>query len=154
MSGIRQRLDDLNITLPTAPPPVAAYIPAVRTGNLILVAGQIPFRDGALMTTGRVPSVTSLAEAQVAAAQCALNGLAAAAALLDGDLDRIRRVVRLGVFVASDPTFFDQPLVANGASELLHELFGESGRHVRAAVGSIALPLDASVEVEMTLEVE
>ena len=154
MPRIQERLKALNITLPPAPPPVAAYIPAVRSGSHIFVAGQIPFAEGKLLATGRVPSATSLQQAQKAAAQCAINGLAAAAALLDGDLDRVRRIVRLGVFVSSDPGFFDQPKVANGASELLHEIFGGAGRHVRAAVGSTALPLDASVEVEMTLEVD
>jgi enamine deaminase RidA (YjgF/YER057c/UK114 family) len=96
--------------------------------------------------------VTSLEAAQRAARQCALNGLAAAASVLDHDLDRIRRIVRLGVFVASEADFHDQPRVANGASELLHSIFGDAGRHVRSAVGCIALPLNASVEVEMILE--
>jgi enamine deaminase RidA (YjgF/YER057c/UK114 family) len=153
MSRIAQRLAQLNLSLPPVPPPVAAYIPAIRSGDLLFTAGQIPFRDGHLVATGPVPSVVSLESAQLAAAQCALNGLAAAAALLDDDLDRIEQVVRLGVFVSSDREFFDQPKVANGASELLHEIFGEAGRHVRAAVGTTALPLNATVEVEMTLRV-
>ena len=154
MSAIRQRLSDLGLKLPPAPPPpVAAYLPAVRSGSLLFIAGQIPFADGELLATGPVPSATSLEEAQAAAAQCALNGLAAAGAILEGDLDRIRRIVRLGVFVASDPGFHDQPKVADGASELLHAIFSEAGRHVRAAVGCLALPLNASVEVEMTIEV-
>jgi enamine deaminase RidA (YjgF/YER057c/UK114 family) len=154
MSAIRQRLDELGLILPPAPPPpVAAYLPALVSGGMVFVAGQIPFFNGKLLATGPVPSVTSLEAAQHAAAQCALNALAAAGSVLDGDLDRISRIVRLGVFVASDAGFFDQPKVANGASELLHELFGEAGRHVRAAVGCIALPLNASVEVEMIIEV-
>jgi enamine deaminase RidA (YjgF/YER057c/UK114 family) len=154
MPAIADRLRELDITLPEAPKPVAAYIPAVRTGNLIIVAGQIPMRDGKLIATGSVPSAISLEQARQAARQCALNGLAIVADMLDGDLDRVRRIVRLGVFVASDPGFADQPKVGNGASEVLHEIFGESGRHARSAIGCIALPLNAAVEVEMMVEVE
>jgi enamine deaminase RidA (YjgF/YER057c/UK114 family) len=154
MSRIARRLEELGINLPVAPKPVASYVPAVRTGNLIFVAGQIPMAHGTLLATGPVPNATSLTEAQQAARQCALNGLAIVADQLDGDLDRVRRIVRLGIFVASDPTFTDQPQVGNGASEVLHEIFGEAGRHARAAVGCIALPLGASVEVEMTVEVD
>lgn len=154
MPRIQNRLQELQITLPEAPKPVAAYIPAVKTGNLIYVSGQIPFRDGQLIATGSVPSQTSLNEAQEAAKQCILNGLAILDDILEGDLDRIRRIVKLGVFIFSDPDFTDQPKVANGASELMVEIFGESGRHARAAVGSVALPLGASVEVEMIVEVE
>jgi enamine deaminase RidA (YjgF/YER057c/UK114 family) len=155
MPAVRQRMQELGIILPPAPPPpVAAYLPAVRSGDHVFIAGQIPFRAGKLLATGPVPSATSLEKAQEAAGQCALNALAAAASVLDDDLDRIRCIVRLGVFVASDPDFYEQPKVANGASELLHAIFGEAGRHVRAAVGSIALPLNASVEVEMIVEVK
>lgn len=154
MPRIHDRLQELKITLPEAPKPVAAYVPAVKTGNLVYVSGQIPFRDGKLLATGPVPSQTSLNEAQEAAKQCVLNGLAILADTLDGDLDRIRRIVKLGVFVFSDPDFTDQPKIANGASELLQAIFGESGRHARAAVGSVALPLGASVEVEMIVEIE
>ena len=153
MSGIHDRLLELKITLPEAPTPVAAYVPAVRTGNLVYVSGQIPFRDGKLLATGPVPSQTSLNQAQEAAKQCVLNALAILADTLDRDLDRIKRIVKLGVFVYSDPDFTDQPKIANGASELLQDIFGESGRHARAAVGSVALPLGASVEVEMIVEV-
>lgn len=154
MPRIHDRLQELQITLPEAPKPVAAYVPAVKTGNLIYVSGQIPFRDGKLIATGPVPSQTSLHEAQEAAKQCVLNVLAILADTLNGDLDRIRRIVKLGVFVFSDSDFTDQPEVANGASELLQDIFGEAGRHARAAVGSVALPLGASVEVEMIVEVE
>lgn len=153
MARIHDRLQELEIALPEAPKPVAAYIPAVKTGNLIYVSGQIPFRDGKLLATGSVPSQTSLNEAQEAAKQCVLNGLAILDDILDGDLDRITRIVKLGVFIYSDPDFSDQPKVANGASELLQDIFGEAGRHARAAVGSVALPLGASVEVEMIVEV-
>ena len=154
MPRILDRLIELKITLPEAPKPVAAYVPAVKTGNLVYVSGQIPFQDGKLLATGPVPSQTSLNEAQEAAKQCVLNALAILDYTLRGDLDRIRRIVKLGVFVYSDSDFTEQPKVANGASELLQEIFGESGRHARAAVGSVALPLGASVEVEMIVEVE
>ncbi|MHC5112857.1 MAG: RidA family protein [Planctomycetota bacterium] len=151
---IHARLAELNITLPAAPSPVAAYVPAVRAGDLIYISGQIPLLDGALTATGPVPSAVSPETAREAARQCALNGLAVIADQLDGDLDRVRRIVRVGAFVCSDPDFTGQPAVANGASEVLHEIFGEAGRHARAAVGSIALPLGATVEVEMVVEVD
>lgn len=150
---VADRLAALGLVLPAAPKPVAAYVPAVRTGNLIYVSGQLPFVDGALTATGPVPSRTSLEAAQAAARQCILNGLAILADQLGGDLDRVQRIVRVGVWVQSDPGFADQPKVANGASELLQQLFGERGRHARAAVGSVALPLGATVEVELLAEV-
>lgn len=152
MSSIAARLQQLGITLPMPPKPVAAYVPAVRSGGLIFVSGQIPFREGKLICTGPVPSRVSIEEACAAARQCALNALAILAAEVR-DLDGIQRIVRLGVFVCSDPGFTDQPKVANGASELLVEIFGEAGRHARAAVGSVALPLGATVEVEMIAEI-
>jgi len=132
---------------------VAAYIPTRRTGNLLVVSGQVPLRAGKLIAEGPVPSRVSPDTARECARQCVMNGLAAAKAAL-GSLAAVRQVVRLGVFVCSDPGFTAQPQVANGASELLVEIFGESGRHARAAVGSVALPLGAPVEVEMLLEVE
>lgn len=153
MNTIQTRLQQLGITLPTAPKPVAAYVPAVRTGNLIFVSGQIPMAEGNLIAIGPVPSAVSIEQAQAAARQCVLNGLAVVQQLMDVNLDDIRRIVRLGVFVCSDAGFTEQPKVANGASELLAEIFGDLGRHTRAAVGSIALPLGASVEVEMLVEV-
>jgi len=151
--SIDARLADLGISLPEAPRPVAAYVPSVRTGDLLFVSGQLPLRDGALVAEGPVPSATSPEEATAAARQCVLNGLAVMRAALDGDLDRVRRVVRVGIFVCSDPGFTGQPAVGNGASELLMAVFGEAGRHARAAVGSVALPLGASVEVEFVVEV-
>ena len=154
MSFIEQRLQDLGIKLPSAPKPVAAYVPAVRTGKLIFVSGQIPFRDGHLICTGPVPSAASIDEARDAARQCVLNALAVLADVMQVNLDHVHRIVRLGVFVSSDAGFGDQPKVANGASELLQDIFGEKGRHARAAVGSIALPLNATVEVEMLVEVQ
>jgi enamine deaminase RidA (YjgF/YER057c/UK114 family) len=154
MSVIERRLLELGLKLPAAPKPVAAYIPAVRTGNLIFISGQVPFADGKLICTGPVPSAVSIDEARQAARQCVLNGLAVLADVMQVKLDHVQKIVRLGVFVCSDAGFGDQPKVANGASELLQDIFGERGRHARAAVGSIALPLNATVEVEMIVEVE
>ncbi len=153
MSTVAQKLAELGLTLPAAPKPVAAYVPAVRTGNLLFVSGQLPFVAGQLSATGPVPSKTTIEAAQAAARQCILNGLAIVSDQLGGDLEQVVRIVRLGVFVQSDVGFTDQPKVANGASELLQQIFGERGRHARAAVGSIALPLGASVEIEMLIEV-
>lgn len=153
MPTITNRLAELGLALPPAPAPVAAYVPAVRTGNLIFVSGQIPLRDGELVCSGPVPSAASVEQAQEAARQCVLNALAVVGDQLDNDLERIARIVRVGVFVASEPGFAGQPKVANGASELLESIFGEAGRHARAAVGCIALPLGATVEVEMIVEI-
>jgi len=153
MSRINDRLNELGITLPEAPNPVAAYVPAARAGSLVFVSGQVPFSDGVLTATGPVPSVVDLDAATAAARLCGLNALAVLSAHLDGDLDRVRRIVRLGVFVASDATFHDQPKVANGASELMQDVFGAAGLHARAAVGSISLPMGATVEVELVAEV-
>jgi len=152
MSTVRQRLEDAGVTLPPAPKPIAAYVPAVRVGDLVFISGQIPMLDGSLVA-GPVPSVVGIEAAAAAARQCAVNALAVLADAVDGDLDRVRRIVRIGVFVASDPGFHDQPRVANGASELLVEVFGDAGRHVRAAVGSVGLPLGATVELEMLAEI-
>lgn len=146
------RLAELGLTLPPPPKPVAAYIPTKQAGSLLFVSGQVPLRDGAMLATGTVPGVVPLEVAQACARQCVLNGLAAAKAAL-GSLSRIVSVVRVGCFVACDPSFTDQPKVANGASELLVEIFGERGRHARAAVGAPSLPLNAPVEVEFVFEV-
>lgn len=152
MSDIASRLADLGVTLPKPPAPVAAYIPSVRTGSLVFVSGQLPFEDGKLPATGTVPDQVSLDAAQAMARRCVINALAVLQAEI-GSLDRVKRVVRVGCFVASSPGFADQPKVANGASEFLQQVFGEAGRHARAAVGSIALPLGAPVEVEFIFEV-
>ena len=153
MSHPAQRLADLDITLPEPPEPVAAYIPAVKTGNLVFISGQIPLSGGQVAWTGPVPSRVGIDEARNAARQCAINALAVLTGQVGGDLSRVKQIVRLGVFVCSDPGFHQQPKVANGASELLVEIFGEAGRHARAAVGSVALPLGATVEVEMIVEI-
>lgn len=147
-----ETLAKLGLTLPTPTKPVAAYVPSVRVGNLVFVAGQLPFVDGKLPQTGRVGEAVTLEEGQALARQCALNALAVVKAEV-GDLARVKRVVRLGVFVASAEKFFQQPQVANGASELMLQLFGDAGRHARAAVGVNVLPLNAPVEVEMLVEV-
>lgn len=149
-----EALRRLGLTLPAAPKPVAAYIPAVRSGSLLFISGQIPLAEGKLLATGQVGAEggVSLETAIACARQCCLNGLAAAAAEL-GSIDEIRRVVRIGVFVAAGSTFTDHPKVANGASELLVAIFGEAGRHARAAVGAPSLPLGAPVEVEFLFEV-
>ncbi len=153
MSTVRQRLADAGVTLPRAPKPIAAYVPSVRVGDLVFVSGQIPMLDGSLSAVGPVPSAVSVEAAAAAARLCGINAMAVLADALDGDLDRVRRIVRIGVFVASDPGFVDQPRVANGASDLLVEVFGEAGRHTRAAVGSVGLPMGATVEVELLAEV-
>ena len=142
-SLLNDNLARLNLTLPPVPKPVASYVPAKKIGDLIYVSGQLPMRDGKLLATGPVPSKTGVEDAAAACRQCVLNGLAAARSVGEP-----RGVVRVGVFVQSDGGFDGQPTVANGTSDLLLELFGEDGRHVRAAVGTNALPLDASVEVE------
>ena len=147
-----ETLASLGFALPTAPKPVASYVPSIQTGKLLIVSGQLPFRDGTLIATGKVPSVVSLEMAQECARQCILNALAVVAGE-SRTLDHVVRIVRVGVFVACDDGFADQPKVANGASDLLQQVFGEAGRHARAAVGTNALPLNACVEIEMMVEV-
>lgn len=147
------RLAALGLSLPSPARPVAAYIPTVRVGNLVYVSGQIPMREGKLIHKGIVGRDVSPDAARECARQCTLNGLAAVKAEL-GSLDRVSRVVRVGCFVACESGFHDQPTIANGASELLVQVFGEAGRHVRAAVGSSDLPLGAPVEVEFLFETE
>lgn len=150
---LQAKLKSLNLTLPAAPKPVAAYVPAVKSGGHVFVSGQLPMRDGKLIATGTVPGAVSLEDAQEAAKQCALNALAVVGDQIQGDWSKLVKIVRLGVFVASENGFYDQPKVANGASELMQELFGEAGRHSRAAVGVNVLPLNATVEVELVAEV-
>ncbi|MDB5325460.1 MAG: Endoribonuclease [Phycisphaerales bacterium] len=140
-------IEKLGLKLPEPVKPVASYVPARRVGNLLYISGQLPMQNGAMMATGKVPSANSIESTQQAARQCVLNALAAAKAEL-GNLSAIESVVRIGVFVQSDDTFAEQHKVANGASDLLAEIFGEAGRHARAAVGVNALPLNAAVEVE------
>ncbi|MCW4385170.1 RidA family protein [Salinibacterium sp. SYSU T00001] len=142
---------ELGLELPTVAAPVAAYVPAVVSGNHVFTSGQLPFVDGALPATGKVGASVTAEDAKGYARQCALNALAAAASVI-GSLDRVTRVVKVVGFVSSDPAFTGQPGVINGASELLGEVFGEIGQHARSAVGVAVLPLDSPVEVELILE--
>jgi len=152
MSTPEEKLAELGLSVPEVAKPVAAYIPAVRSGNHVFTSGQLPMRDGQLILTGKVGGEVSQEEAVECARQCGLNALAAIRAEV-GELSAVKRIVKAVVFVASTPDFTGQPLVANGVSELLGEVFGESGRHARSAVGVAALPLDAPVEVELMVEV-
>jgi enamine deaminase RidA (YjgF/YER057c/UK114 family) len=148
------RLARLGLELPMAPSPVAIYVPAVRTGNLVYSSGQLPLVNGAIEHPGKVGHEVTLEQAQAAAEQCTLNALAALKAQL-GRLDAVKRVVKVVGFVASGADFTGQPAVVNGASQLLADAFGqEKGAHARSAVGVAALPLNASVEVEIIVEVE
>ncbi len=156
MSRIEERITELGYQLPEAPAPVAAYVPAVTTGNYVFTSGQLPFVDGALPATGKVSEsgvegTVSPEDAKKYAAISLLNALAAAKQVL-GDLDRVVKVVKVVGFVSSETSFFAQPAVINGASELLGEIFGEAGTHARSAVGVPVLPLDSPVEVELILE--
>jgi len=147
-----QRLADLGLSLPPVPAPVAAYVPAVRIEDVVYTAGQLPLVNGTLRAVGKVGADVSADEAVDCARIAALNGLAAVVDLT-GDLDVIMRIVKVVVYVASVPGFTDQPLVANGASRLLGDIFGQAGRHARSAVGVAVLPLDAPVEVELVASV-
>ncbi len=148
-----ERLRDMGLELPAAPEPVGVYVPAVRTGNLVFVSGQLPMKDGELMATGHVGAEVSLEEAQRCARQAALNALAVVAAEV-GSLENVARVVRLTGHVAGAPGFTDQAKVMNAASELVGEIFGDAGRHSRAALGAAELPLGAPIELEMIVEVK
>lgn len=155
MGRVDDRLAELGLTLPDVVPPVAAYVPAVTSGTYVFTSGQLPMVSGQLPETGKVGEGAGLVppeRAKELAATCALNALAAVKAQI-GDLDRVRRVVKVVGFVASDPSFTGQPGVVNGASELLGEVLGDAGVHARSAVGVAVLPLDAPVEVELTVEV-
>jgi enamine deaminase RidA (YjgF/YER057c/UK114 family) len=146
-----ERLAELGITLPTVVPPLAAYVPAVRTGSLVYTAGQLPMANGAMAATGKVGAAVSPAQATALARTCALNALAAVHALVG--LDAVTRIVKVVGYVASTPDFVGQPAVINGASELFGEVFGDAGAHARSAVGVASLPLDAAVELELIVEV-
>jgi enamine deaminase RidA (YjgF/YER057c/UK114 family) len=148
---ITQRLKQLQIDIPQLPGPFGAYVPAKRSGKLIYIAGQLPMKEGKLLAIGQVPSRCSIDDAKAAAKQCVVNALAAARTV--SDLDKITGVVRVGVFVSSDPTFTQQPSIANAASEFLKDILGDAGQHARAAVGVASLPLDAAVEIEFIFEI-
>ncbi|MEV4454803.1 RidA family protein [Microbispora sp. NPDC004025] len=152
MATPEERLAELGLTLPEVVPPLAAYVPAVRTGDHVYTSGQLPLVKGELGVTGKVGAEVSAEEAKEQARICAVNALAAIKSLV-GDLSQVVRIVKVVGFVASAPGFTGQPQVVNGASELLGEVFGEAGRHARSAVGVAVLPLDAPVEVEVIAEV-
>ena len=152
-STIDQRLAELGITLPEAVAPAANYVPAVITGNLLFVSGQIAARPDGTVITGHLGDGLSVEEGQEAARACAINVLSQARAVLAGDLERISRIVRITGFVASTPDFSEQHLVVNGASDMLVDLLGEAGRHTRAAFGVTALPLGSAVEVDAIMEI-
>ena len=149
----RDRLAKIGVTLPQAAAPAANYVPFVRQGDLLFISGQLPLEDGKLVYAGKLGTAVTLADGQKAARLCAVNVLAQAAAALDGDLERIERIVRVTCFVASEPEFVEQHLVANGASDFLVEALGERGRHARAAVGMASLPRNAAVEVDAVIAV-
>jgi len=150
--SIKEKIESLGLTLPVAALPVAAYVPAVKTGNLVFVAGQLPLVDGKIVKEGKVGKEVTPEEAKEMAQVCALNALAAIA--LVADIDQIARIVRVGGFVNGIPGFFAIPPIINGASELFIKLFGEAnGKHARTAIGVAELPLNAPVEVEVLVEV-
>ncbi|WP_027341965.1 RidA family protein [Hamadaea tsunoensis] len=151
MTDVHARLAELGLKLPDVVPPVAAYVPAVRSGNYVYVSGQLPMADGKLLATGKVGAEVSAEDAKPLAQRCALNALAAIASV--ADLDKIVRIVKVTGFVASAPGFTGQPGVVNGASELFGEVLGAAGVHARSAVGVAELPLGAPVEVEVIAEV-
>lgn len=151
MTHPEERLAELGLAVPEVAKPVAAYVPAVSSGNLVFTSGQLPMRSGELMQTGKVGGDVSTDEAVECAQQCALNAIAAVKAEL-GDLGKVKRIVKVVAFVASTPDFTGQPQVANGASELFGSVFADAGVHARSAVGVPVLPLDAPVEVELVVE--
>jgi enamine deaminase RidA (YjgF/YER057c/UK114 family) len=152
MGAVEDRLAELGLSVPDVAKPVASYVPAARTGALLYTSGQLPMRAGELMATGKVGGSVSPELAAECAQQCALNAIAAVKAEI-GDLDQVKRVVKVVCFVSSEPSFTGQPQVANGASDLLGKAFGDAGVHARSAVGVPVLPLDAPVEVEIIVEV-
>jgi enamine deaminase RidA (YjgF/YER057c/UK114 family) len=152
MGNIENKLSALGIQLPEPPKPLAAYIAAKQTGNLVFTAGQLPMVNGNLIATGLLGRDIEVEAAKAAAQTCVINALSAVKGVI-GDLDKIKQIVRVVGYVASVPEFTQQPAVVNGASELLLEIFGEAGRHARSAVGVSVLPLNAAVEVELTVEV-
>lgn len=152
MGAVEDRLAEVGLEVPEVAAPVASYVPAVRTGSYVYTSGQVPLRGGQLIATGKVGGAVSPEDATACARQCALNAIAAVKAEL-GDLDAVKRVVKVVCFVASEAGFTGQPQVANGASDLLATAFGDAGAHARSAVGVAVLPLDAPVEVEIVVEV-
>lgn len=151
---IAAKLAEIGLSLPAAPKALAVYVPAVEVDGLVYVSGQLPMKDGQLLATGIVGQGVTLEQAQAAARQCAANAIAAIGLALGGDFDRLERIVKVEAFIASDPGFTSQHLVANGASEVLGQVFGPAGVHARAAVGVPCLPLNAAVEVALLAKVK
>jgi enamine deaminase RidA (YjgF/YER057c/UK114 family) len=154
MPSPEKRLKDLGITLPKPAKPVANYVGWVRTGNLVFISGQVPVVDGKVAVTGLLGKDVSLEDGQKAARICAINVMAQIAEAVGGDLSRVARIVKLTGYVAGVPEFTDHPKVVNGASDLFGEVFGDRGKHARAAVGMASLPLNAAVEVDAVVEIE
>ncbi|MDN5852893.1 MAG: RidA family protein [Actinomycetia bacterium] len=152
MATPEERLAELGLSVPEVVPPVAAYVPALRTGSYVYTAGQVPLRDGKPVATGKVGAEVSPELAKECAQQCALNAIAALATQVE-NLSQVVRIVKVVAFVASAPDFTGQPAVANGASEFFGDVFGDAGVHARSAVGVAVLPLDVPVEVELIAEV-
>lgn len=152
MTTPEERLAELGLSVPEVVPPLAAYVPTVRTGSLVYSSGQLPAKDGEMLALGRLGAEVTVEQGYACARQAALNAIAAIRAEV-GELSAVRRVVKAVVFVASEPDFTGHPQVANGASELLGEVFGDAGKHARSAVGVAALPLGVPVEVELIVEV-
>jgi enamine deaminase RidA (YjgF/YER057c/UK114 family) len=152
VSAVEDRLAELGLDVPEVPTPVAVYVPAVASGDLVFTSGQLPMKNGELMVTGKVGGEDSPEEATACARPCALNAIAAVKSMV-GDLDRVAQVVKVVAFVASTPDFTGQPGIANGASELLGTAFGDAGVHARSAVGVPVLPLNSPVEVEIVVRV-
>ncbi|MCA8889815.1 MAG: RidA family protein [Parvularculaceae bacterium] len=152
MGRIEARLAELGVKVPAAVPPVATYVPFVQSGDLVFISGQISIADGALIK-GTLGDDLSLEDGVAAARACAINLIAQMNAACDGDLDRVKRIVRLGGFVSCTAEFTDQPKVINGASDLMVEVFGDAGKHCRAAVGAPSLPLGAAVEIDAIIEI-
>jgi enamine deaminase RidA (YjgF/YER057c/UK114 family) len=153
MSQIEQKLVSLNVALPTPVAPVASYVPYVITGNLVVISGQLPMKDGKPQDIGKLGAEFTVEQGQQTAKLCAINLLAQLKAACGGNLDRVKRCVRLGVFVNSTDSFTDQPKVANGASDLMVAVFGDAGKHARAAVGVNTLPFGVAVEVDAMFEI-
>ena len=153
MSKVEEKLNKIGVTIPDAPTPAANYLPFTKTGNLVFVSGQVPFVNGKLQITGTVGVDASVEDAQGQARICAINLLAQLKVACNGNLDRVRQVVKLGAFVASANDFHSQPTVINAASDLLVEIFGDMAKHSRIAVGVANLPLNSTVEIDMIVQV-
>lgn len=154
MPSVEENLKTLKITIPKPSAPAANYVPWSRSGNLIYVAGQLPIENGNVKYVGKVGQFVAQNEAVMAARLCAINIIAQVQSALDGDLERVRRIIKLGGFINCIPEFSEHPKIINGASDLMVDVFGEKGRHSRFAVGAVSLPLGAAVEIDAIVEIE